>query len=92
MPYIVLEGVAAGLPMVATEVGGIPEIFGALAPRLVPPGAPHLLAAAMEAQLDDPARARADAEALRASIRDRFSIETMARSVEALYAKALEGT
>ena len=35
MPYIVLETLAAGKPMIATAVGGIPEIFGAGSPALV---------------------------------------------------------
>ena len=33
LPYIVLEAAAAGLPMIATNVGGIPEIFGAAGAR-----------------------------------------------------------
>ena len=33
MPYIVLEALAAGMPMIATAVGGIPEIFGRDSPR-----------------------------------------------------------
>ncbi len=38
LPYIVLEAAAAGLPMIATRVGGLPEIFGADAPELVRAG------------------------------------------------------
>jgi glycosyltransferase involved in cell wall biosynthesis len=36
MPYVVLEAIAAGMPVVATDVGGIPEIFGPDAGALVP--------------------------------------------------------
>ncbi len=36
-PYIVLEAAAAGKPLIATRVGGIPDMFGPLAERLVPP-------------------------------------------------------
>ena len=47
LPYIVLEAAAAGLPMVATRVGGIPEIFGADAGELVPPADAAALARAI---------------------------------------------
>ena len=39
MPYIVLEALAAGMPMIASAVGGIPEIFGPGSPALVRPDA-----------------------------------------------------
>ena len=37
LPYIVLEIAAAGKPLIATNVGGIPDMFGPLAERLIPP-------------------------------------------------------
>ncbi|WP_238297538.1 glycosyltransferase, partial [Methylobacterium soli] len=37
LPYVVLEAAAAAQPLVATNVGGIPEIFGTAATELVPP-------------------------------------------------------
>src|SRR5262249_37357835 len=46
MPYVVLEAIAAGVPIVATRVGGVPEIFGPRADELVPPGDAAALAAA----------------------------------------------
>ena len=61
MPYVVLEAIAAGLPVVATSVGGIPEIFGPRADELVPPGDAVALARAIDALLADPARAARDA-------------------------------
>ena len=54
MPYIVLEALAAGKPMIATAVGGIPEIFGAGSPALVRPDAGEL-AERMADALADPA-------------------------------------
>lgn len=89
MPYIVLEATAAGMPVVATRVGGIPEIFAGESARLVAPGDPAALAKAMNAILDDRDKARTEAEALRESVRERFSIAAMARSVEAAYKAAL---
>ncbi|MDQ0436202.1 glycosyltransferase involved in cell wall biosynthesis [Kaistia dalseonensis] len=89
MPYIVLEAIAAGRPLVATRVGGIPEIFDAAADRLVRPGDEPALAEAMAALLDDPERAQMEAEALRASIEPRFSVEAMAANVAGLYSASL---
>ncbi|HZN29090.1 MAG TPA: glycosyltransferase family 4 protein, partial [Xanthobacteraceae bacterium] len=53
LPYIVLEAAAVGLPMIATDVGGIPEIFGPDADALVPPGDPAALARAIRRAMQD---------------------------------------
>jgi glycosyltransferase involved in cell wall biosynthesis len=37
LPYVVLEAAAAGVPIIATAVGGVPEIFGPQADALIPP-------------------------------------------------------
>jgi glycosyltransferase involved in cell wall biosynthesis len=90
LPYIVLEAAAAGLPMLATAVGGIPEIFGPQSPRLLPPGDPAALAAAITAALADPAGSRAAAETLRARVRAEFAAEAMGQAVLAAYRAALD--
>ena len=51
MPYVVLEAIAAGMPIVTTNVGGIPEIFGPQADELVPAGDPDALAGAIKTLL-----------------------------------------
>jgi glycosyltransferase involved in cell wall biosynthesis len=89
MPYVVLEAIAAAMPIVATRVGGIPEIFGPAADRLVTPGDADALADAIEALLADPAHAAADAAARRDWLYPRFNIETMSQQVEALYRRIL---
>ena len=58
LPYVVLEAAAAGLPVIATKVGGIAEIFGPTAGSLLPPGDAEALARAMSRVLDDPASAQ----------------------------------
>ncbi len=58
MPYIVLEGIAARAPIVATNVGGAPEIFGPNAHLLVPPADVDALAQAMRRTQEAPAEAR----------------------------------
>ena len=55
LPYIVLEAAAATVPMIVTNVGGIPEIFGADAATLMPPGDAAALARAIRAGLSEPA-------------------------------------
>jgi glycosyltransferase involved in cell wall biosynthesis len=89
MPYVVLEAIAACMPIVATRVGGIPEIFGPAAAELVPPGDAGALAQAIEDLLADPARAAAAATARRDWMRPRFHIEVMWKEVEALYRRIL---
>ncbi len=89
MPYVVLEAIAAGLPIVATRVGGIPEIFGRHSDELVPPGDPEALAAAMVGICADPDAAREAALARRTHISGEFSLAEMASRVEAVYRAAL---
>jgi glycosyltransferase involved in cell wall biosynthesis len=85
LPYLVLESIAAGIPTLATRVGGIPEIFGAEAGLLLPPENPVALADAMMGALADPAGAASDAARLRTAIRPRFAVEAMAATVAGAY-------
>src|SRR6185437_15894665 len=64
MPYVVIEAAAAGIPMVAANVGGIPEIFGPHADALFAPGIVAAMADAIEGALEDPAAALARAKEL----------------------------
>ncbi|MEO9337197.1 glycosyltransferase family 4 protein [Mesorhizobium sp. SB112] len=87
MPYIVLEALAAGKPMIATSVGGIPEVFGEGAPALVNPDAGEL-AARMTKALASPQ----DYAALMPSeddLRARFGADVMASNIESAYFAAL---
>lgn len=85
MPYVVLEAIAAGLPMVATRVGGIPEIFGPYSDALVQPADVAALACAMAGTLADPQAALAAAEARRRHIGAEFSIDEMSSRIETIY-------
>ncbi len=89
LPYIVLEAGAAGRPLLATRVGGVAEIFGQLAPRLLPAGDAGALAAAMARFLEDPSPALAEAETRRAYIEAEFSVTTMTDGIERVYRSTL---
>ncbi len=85
MPYIILETVAAQRPLIATRVGGIPEIFGRYTNRLTEPGQIGKLTAAMQQALDDPEKMKADAAELRSCLAETFSIDLMSDRVTTLY-------
>jgi len=87
-PYVVLEAGAAGIPLVATNVGGIPEILGAGAGRLIPAGNAEALAAALDAKLSDPLTARDEARALNARVAELFTVEAMTTAILDFYASA----
>jgi glycosyltransferase involved in cell wall biosynthesis len=87
MPYIVLETLAAGTPMIATAVGGIPEIFGAGSPALVKPD-PAEVARKMAVALSDPAAYRALMPGI-AALKSRFGADVMAKAIEQAYFAAL---
>lgn len=89
MPYIVLEAIAAGTPLITTRVGGIPEIFASESGRLVAPGEPGELANAMAATLAGPQAARAAADRLKALVRPKFSVAAMAAGIEGVYRGAI---
>jgi len=88
LPYVVLEAAGAAVPVIATRVGGIPEIFGPEA-TLLPPGNPQRLADAIAAALDDLAATRARAEHLSQRIRTLFSQDAMVGGVLDGYREAI---
>ncbi len=92
LPYIVLEAAAAQVSILASRVGGIPEIFGGAEDNLVPAGDPAALASALAVRLAEPPRHRvAAAVALSRFIETRFAVGSMADDVIAGYRDALAG-
>lgn len=85
LPYVVLEAAAAQLPVISTAVGGIPEIFGPTASRLVPAGDAAALKLAMQSAIDNPESAQAEMRLRLEHIRTHFSLARMAGDIEALY-------
>lgn len=90
-PYIVLEAAAAGVPLLATDVGGIPEIVSGTDTALVPPDNAQALAEAMLRTLADPAVARAKAARLQEVVGSRFTVAAMTDAVLGVYASVRPG-
>ncbi len=90
MPYVVLEAAASAMPLIATNVGGIPEVFAGETQRLVRPGDASALAAAMRAALAEPDRMATEAMLRRSSVAQNFSLAAAAARIEAIYREALE--
>ncbi len=89
MPYVVIEAAAAGIPMVAANVGGIPEIFGPdHQDALFAPNIAGAMADAIEGALDNMEAAQARAKSLRERIFLHFSQKAMVEGVLAGYRDA----
>ena len=89
MPYIVLEAAAAGVPLIATNVGGIPEIVNGTDTPLMPAGDVDVLERAMQGFLVDPSDTKARAERLKAAVAARFTVGRAADEVLAFYSERL---
>jgi len=86
MPNIVLEAMALSVPVVATAVGGVPElIIDKLDGLLVRYGSANLLAAAILRLADDPVFAGTLADEALRTVRDRFSFERQATELVEVY-------
>jgi glycosyltransferase involved in cell wall biosynthesis len=90
LPYVVLETAAAAMPLIATRVGGIPEIYGPQADALVAPDDAVALAGAIATTLDDPVAATEAARRLQERVAASFTVEAMVDGVLAAYDAALE--
>lgn len=88
----ILEAMAAGLPIVATAVGGTPEVVDDTCGRLVPPRDPAALAAAIGELLSDPARAKTLGAAARLRVESRFTLDHMVNEYRAVYLNPERGT
>jgi sugar transferase (PEP-CTERM/EpsH1 system associated) len=82
----VLEAMATGLPVVATRVGGNPELLEhGVTGALVAPGSPLLLAAALRCYVEDRGLREAHGDAGRRRVLQHFTLERMAQAYRDLY-------
>ena len=91
-PYVILEAGKAGLPIVATAVGGIPEVIDDMESGiLIQSKNPSEVARALSYLILHPEKQQQFGRAIGERIRDRFNIETMAKETFAVYEKITEG-
>jgi len=89
-PYVCLEAMAAGLPVVASRNGGMAEMIeDGISGRLVDPGTPPEMADAILDYLRDPARAKAAGVAARARVEARFDTRVVVPRVIDLYERTI---
>ena len=89
LPYIALEAAGAGRPLIATRVGGVPEIVWGTDTALVPPDDVDALKLAMQEALVNVELTQLRAKRLRESVKSRFTVDMMTSSVISFYEEAL---
>jgi glycosyltransferase involved in cell wall biosynthesis len=91
LPRVLLEAAALRIPIVATRVGGVPEIIeDGKSGVLVDPGDPEALAQGIMGLLEDKVKARRLAETARKRVEEFFSIQGHVDRVMAIYRKILD--
>ncbi len=80
---------ASGVPVVASAVGGVPEIVDESVARMVPAGDHEALANAIERVCADPAETQARVQAARKRVEQRFTAEGNAQATAELYERLL---
>lgn len=91
IPVTLLEAMAHGIPVVASAVGGIPELLEGEAGLLVTPGDPGSVADALGRLAADPELRRRLAEAGRRRIAQEFEVDAVARRLSQLFEAAASG-
>jgi glycosyltransferase involved in cell wall biosynthesis len=90
LPISILEAMATGLPVIATDVDGVPEaVTDGVTGTLIAPGKPQRLAQEVLGLLAEPARAAEMGAAGREQVRLRFTIDRFVASVRGEYEVAL---
>lgn len=93
VPVTLMEAMAARLPVVTTQVGGIPELVeDGVNGYLVPPGNPDVLATRLETLLTDPDLRQRMGEAGRKKVVAEFEVDREAERIEVLLKAYLGGT
>jgi glycosyltransferase involved in cell wall biosynthesis len=86
LPTVIMEAMAAGLPVISTPLGGIPEMIEpGVNGELVPEHDPAKLSHAIERFIADPALARVLGLRGRQIASEKFSVETSARQLQAIF-------
>jgi glycosyltransferase involved in cell wall biosynthesis len=89
-PMVVLEAMAAGVPIIATRVGGIPQMLSEDEALLVEPENPTALANAIRAVYDDPTGAQARVLRAQERLQRDFGVAPWLERYESLYTSLLK--
>ncbi len=84
-PIVLFEAMAAGVPVVATAVGGVPDVVSSTEALLVPPQDPVALAQAIRTALLDPGATHARVTAARARLTREFTLARWVARYDAVY-------
>ncbi len=89
-PIVLLEAMAAGVPVIATRVGGVPDVVSPVEAVLVPPEDPETLARALHELLSNKADAALRASAARLRLRRDFAEGPWLERYEQLYRSVID--
>ena len=84
-PIVLFEAMSAGVPIVATAVGGVPDVISSDDARLIPPEAPEALASAIREVEDDPGGAATRSRSAAARLTREFAIAPWVARYDAVY-------
>jgi glycosyltransferase involved in cell wall biosynthesis len=87
-PMVLFEAMAAGVPIVATAVGGVPDVVSGEEAVLVPTEDPHALAAAIREVVGNPDAAAARARAARTRLEEQFGVPAWVEAHRGVYRSA----
>lgn len=90
-PIVLFEAMAAGVPIVATRVGGVPDVVSEKEARLVPPDDPRALADALLATISDRHEANRRSAAATARLRSSYAATEWLDRYESLYRRTIDG-
>jgi glycosyltransferase involved in cell wall biosynthesis len=84
-PMVLFEAMAVGVPIVATAVGGVPDVVSAAEVRLVPGDDPYSLAKAIRSVFSEPESAAERAEAAQRRLQEHFAVDAWLAGYEKVY-------
>ena len=90
-PIALLEAMYANVPIIATAVGGVPEVINSAHARIVPPEQPARIAEALAEIARDPFAAKERATLARERVTSAFAVDSWLAAVEAVYRRVRSG-
>ena len=84
-PMVLLEAMAARVPIIATRVGGVPDVISSDSAWLAEPLDVNALAASLRAVIDSPQSTKVRVDRAHAILRDRFSLTKWLAQYESIY-------